>query len=112
MSDEMFPIQDGPAVPMSVMLPHEGMCLRNHSQSIETLKRRGGLCSSEAYAAVHGIAYRDITPDMRQKWFEYAEKINSLDNEINRLKLENEQLKQRYCAGVFEDTDKYYKEED
>lgn len=72
-----YPIQDGPTVPWSVMAPHEAQCKRNHGgQALERIAERGGLGASEAYAIVHGIKWSDITGEMRQKWYEYAERVN------------------------------------
>lgn len=68
----LFPIQDGPAVPWSVMAPHEAQCQKSHGQSLERIAERGGFSSSEAYAVVHGIAYRDIGPEFKARWRDFV----------------------------------------
>ncbi len=40
-------------VPWELIQAHRGQCFRNHSQSPETLARRGGLDPSEMLAVIH-----------------------------------------------------------
>ena len=42
-TERLFPIMGGPAIPWSMIRPHERQAERNHSQSLERLAQRGGL---------------------------------------------------------------------
>ena len=60
----MFPILNDPiirALPWSLMEPHAEQALRNHSQSLQTLARRGGLSITEAYCVLKDTDYRSGT---------------------------------------------------
>jgi hypothetical protein len=41
-------------VPWSILQPHEDQAKKNHSQSLEELARRGGLCPAEILAVLRG----------------------------------------------------------
>jgi len=60
-AERQFPIlgaKDAPrSIPWRVLAPHEKQAQRNHSQSLESLARRGGLCWSEAYGVLKGIGW-------------------------------------------------------
>jgi len=47
-----FPIMDGPSIPWRLIAPHERQALANHSQNLEDLAEREGLCCSEAVAVL------------------------------------------------------------
>jgi hypothetical protein len=53
----LFPIQGGPAIPWSVIAPHELQAQRNHDQSLQRLAERGGLSPCEAVAVLEGRAW-------------------------------------------------------
>lgn len=44
-------------VPLEMLKPFETQAVDNHSQDLETLARRGGLCPLEMYAIIHGQSY-------------------------------------------------------
>lgn len=49
----MFPIQDGPSIPWSVIEPFDFQCQRNHGrQTLERIAERGGLSVLEAIAVL------------------------------------------------------------
>lgn len=50
-------------VPWSLLAPHEEQALRNHSQSLDTLARRGGLAPSEMVAVLERRKWRGMTFD-------------------------------------------------
>lgn len=52
LEQRMFPIMGGPAIPWSVIAPHERQAQLNHSQSLEMLASRGGLGTDEAVAVL------------------------------------------------------------
>jgi hypothetical protein len=57
MTERMFPIQCGPAIPWSVIAPHERQAQLNHQQDLEMLARRGGLSPCEAIAVIEDRAW-------------------------------------------------------
>lgn len=57
---KLFPIMDGPAIPWSVIEPHEQQAMTNHRQSLARLAQRGGLTANEAYAVLVDSRWRDI----------------------------------------------------
>ena len=76
-----FPIQDGPSVPWEYMVPYESQAVKNHSQSLVELFRRGGLGSSEAWCVVNGIGLSTVLwkgkgEEFKANWYALAEKIN------------------------------------
>jgi hypothetical protein len=58
----MFPIQGGPAIPWSVIAPHERQAHYNHSQTLTRLAERGGLDASEAVAVLESRPWTHMTP--------------------------------------------------
>lgn len=61
-------------VPWHILAPHEAQAHKNHSQSLETLARRGGLSPSEMLAILEDRRFRDpYIPDT-----EAIPRINSL----------------------------------
>lgn len=55
--EALFPIMDSDhikAVPWAMMQPHERQAQHNHSQTLERLAQRGGLCPSEAVDVLTG----------------------------------------------------------
>jgi len=54
-------------VPWGFVAPYDDQAKRNHSQSLETLNRRGGLAPQELLAVIHGKSWREFikvsTPD-------------------------------------------------
>ena len=61
MSEPMFPILNDPiikALPWALLKPHEKQAMRNHSQSLNELARRGGLGIQEAYLIIKDMDYR------------------------------------------------------
>lgn len=51
----MFPIQDGPSIPWSVIAPFEKQAQRQHcGQTLERLAQRGGLGVGEALSVIEG----------------------------------------------------------
>ena len=79
-----FPIQDGPSVLWSIMMPHENQCIANHNQNLEALARRGGLGAGEAWLVVNQLSAprfgtpQSIWEDYRQKWIEFANSQNAI----------------------------------
>ena len=56
----MFPIMGSDmlkAIPWEVLAPKSGQAENNHSQSLETLARRGGLGVDEACAVLDGVGW-------------------------------------------------------
>ncbi len=91
---KMFPIMDGgPSVPWEVLEPHESQALKNHNQTLQRLAERGGLDAGEAWCVVQGIYPSVCTSqekwnEWRQKWREYAERINLHFDELDALRAE------------------------
>ena len=85
-----FPIQDGPSVPWSAMVPHEYQALKNHGQSLEKLASRGGLGSFEAWAVVNGwvLKYGGDGPGNEglAQWRQWAQRANESHAELTRLR--------------------------
>jgi hypothetical protein len=48
------------AVPWDFLAPHQAQAVRNHSQSLETLAQRGGLCPSEVLAVIEQRRWRRL----------------------------------------------------
>lgn len=65
----LFNVQSGPAIPWSMIAPHEAQAKRNHNQDLETLHRRGGLFPCEALHVLKDIewSYRDVESQRIQK---------------------------------------------
>jgi hypothetical protein len=60
---ESFPIMSGPGpkdIPAKFVYAHSAQCQRNHSQSVFTLARRGGLDWTELFAVLHDMPYRSM----------------------------------------------------
>lgn len=60
---QSFPIMGGPGpkeIPAKFVYAHSGQCQRNHSQSVFTLARRGGLDWTELFAVLHDVPYRSM----------------------------------------------------
>lgn len=47
-------------LPWEMIEPHEKQALKNHSQTLERLAQRGGLCASEAVAVLEGKGWHEI----------------------------------------------------
>lgn len=60
MTERLFPIMRGPAIPWSVIAPCEAQARKNHGQSLERLAERGGLAPCEAIAVLTGTSWGDI----------------------------------------------------
>ena len=56
----MFPIQDGPAIPWSLIAPHEAQARRNHNQTLKRLAERLGLSPCEAVAVLEDREWRPM----------------------------------------------------
>lgn len=52
--ERMFPVQDGPDIPWSVIAPFEKQCRKQHYQTLERLAERGGLSVSEVLSILEG----------------------------------------------------------
>jgi hypothetical protein len=59
--ERMFPIMDGTAIPWWVLEPCEEQAVHNHSQTLQRLAERGGLCASEALDVLHGDGWSTWT---------------------------------------------------
>ncbi|MNQ39196.1 hypothetical protein D3C85_528000 [compost metagenome] len=59
---ERFPVMGiGPAdIPAKFVYAHSTQCMRNHTQSVATLARRGGLDWTELFAVLHDLPYRSM----------------------------------------------------
>ena len=52
------------SLPMALLRPHEDQVQRTHSQSLDTLKRRGGLDPIEALGIIEGWSpYKSVNKD-------------------------------------------------
>ena len=49
-------------LPWSIIAPHEKQAQANHHQSLETLRRRGGLSACEAVAILEDRPWHDMGP--------------------------------------------------
>jgi len=68
--ERMFPIQNGPDIPWSVISPFDKQCQKQHSrQTLERLAERGGLSMCEALSVLEGGGdydkYWDAHPELR-----------------------------------------------
>jgi chorismate mutase len=72
-SEPMFPIMRGPAVPWSLIAPYEAQARANHGQSLKRLAERGGLGISEAMAIMSEAAFRDrpIANPTVEEWLDF-----------------------------------------
>jgi polyhydroxyalkanoate synthesis regulator phasin len=64
----MFPVMGGPAIPWSMIGPHERQAQINHDQTLERLAERGGLDPAEAVAVLQDTRFRSedykrLTPE-------------------------------------------------
>lgn len=95
--ERMFPIQGGPAVPLSLMKRFEHQAQRNHDQSIERLAERGGLDANEAFAVLSGLSYWGIkslkNPEASVRLLNLVRLLDLPNAEIERLKAEVAALK-------------------
>ena len=62
MSERLFPIMDGPAIPWRLIAPHERQARRNHDQSLERLAERSGLSCCEALAVLEDRQWHSMPP--------------------------------------------------
>jgi hypothetical protein len=53
-------------IPWSMIAHAEEQAFKNHSQSLTTLNRRGGLSPSEAVAVIKGLPWRSISQTMTE----------------------------------------------
>jgi hypothetical protein len=60
LTGRLFPIQNGPAIPWSIIAPFEYQAKRNHDQSLERLAERGGLSSREALCVLNSQSLREL----------------------------------------------------
>ncbi len=74
--DESFPIHPSDArrlpmktVPYAFLRPHEAQALKNHSQSLERLKERGGLGLEEMYWIIKGLPWNSRVEYANEKLF-------------------------------------------
>lgn len=57
----MFPVQNGPAVPWSIIEPFEKQCRKQHGgQTLEEMARRGGLSVCEVLSILDGGGDFDV----------------------------------------------------
>ncbi len=47
-------------IPWKIVAPFEPQAIANHSQTLERLAERGGLCPEELYAVMHGLGYKEL----------------------------------------------------
>lgn len=96
MSERMFPIMDGPAIPWSFIEPHEAQCLKNHYQTLQRLSERGGLSVCEALAVIESKGWngRDNPETDSEKARKKLKEMLDSDArlELTRLRAENERL--------------------
>lgn len=59
---ERFPVMGiGPSdIPAKFVYAHSSQCMKNHSQSVHALARRGGLDWTELFAVLHDLPYRSM----------------------------------------------------
>ena len=92
-----FPIQDGPSVPWAVMAPHEAAAMQNHSQSLDTLARRGGLAASEAWCVVKNVRRTGL--ESKEDWIKWTEAWSAFAERINLGYEEADALKAKLAAS-------------
>ncbi len=66
-----FPVHSaGFSIPWECVAPFEEQAQRNHSQSLETLARRGGLSAVELWCVMHGVRWykSPITYEQALEW--------------------------------------------
>lgn len=107
----MFPIQDAPDVPWSMMEPARGQVMRNHGQTLERLAERGGLGCYEAVCALeskrlfrNGYDCKD-TAFFRARLAELVEadqtvRIAALEAENAELRADVERLRSQLRKSV------------
>lgn len=54
-------------IPYGVLIPHEKQAWKNHAQSLDRLKERGGLAWSEMLAILEDRRYKDIEEPLAKK---------------------------------------------
>lgn len=63
LTQRRFPVLGaGFSIPWALIAPFDAQARRNHSQSLERLAERGGLCSSEIWCVVHGMHWGEGPP--------------------------------------------------
>jgi hypothetical protein len=89
-----FPIQDGPSVPWSLVVPYEGQAFTNHDQSLERLAQRGGLGVGELWCVVHGKRWREASSKaVAEAWLRgwlHEHESAAAERDALRVKLEAE----------------------
>lgn len=60
--NRLYPALDGPAVPWSIVAPHEAQAKTNHDQTLKELAGRGGLSAGEMVAVLEDRKWRRM-PD-------------------------------------------------
>jgi len=70
-------------IPWDFIESHERQAIRNHSQTLETLNRRGGLSPKELFAVKHDMTWRDLSLKVDEQFA-----VNWLIKEIENQKVE------------------------
>lgn len=80
MTEKMFPIIGGPAIPWRLIAPYEKQAEYNHSQSLERLAERGGLSPFEVIHVLENKRIR-ISTYTTQNWLARLKDILDADTE-------------------------------
>lgn len=83
LTEPLFPIMRGPAVPWSLIAPYESQARENHGQSLKRLAERGGLSMCEAMAIMSCVPYRNrpIAKPTVEDWLGFIAKRRALTQE-------------------------------
>ncbi|TPV97318.1 MAG: hypothetical protein B7733_00160 [Myxococcales bacterium FL481] len=66
-----MPVEGCPSIPWHLIAPHEQQAIRNHRQSLERLRQRGGLDAGEARLIIEGRSlreHRDLNQEESKQW--------------------------------------------
>ena len=65
----------GEYIPFEMMLEHEEQCYKNHSQSVETLAKRGGTTYLETYYILNDSPFKHCEPQNYDRYEYNARRI-------------------------------------
>ncbi|MFJ7315237.1 hypothetical protein ACIQVE_21240 [Pseudomonas sp. NPDC098747] len=76
---ENMPVMKGvniKSIPMHLLMPYERQAVRNHSQSLQRLAERGGMCPTEILGIIRGLSWIQlkVRPDDEAELIKWVQK--------------------------------------
>ena len=92
-------------IPMAILRPHEQQAVKNHGQTLEQLRQRGGISCEEALGIVQGWNPLKVVGDHLTEQFCYAklEQIVNKHEAEQRLEVQTSKSMRRFFLNRLED---------